>query len=266
VQCGEGCTAREKQERSTGYSQVLYWLTRALSLSIVLIYTLMTALDPFFTTTTYVPKSKRSAFTGFWIFIKAQLGWWFNEGFHKLEVLMDAFETKNYRARRKVKCRAGTTPSHRRTLRLPRAALLLFALTATDLNAQAHEAEAVFDTDSALIRVDNCATACISNDTKDFIGELTPSRRKVKGIVGPAGDGVMTGTIQWHIEDDDGVSHEVNLPGSYYVPWSTSKLLSPQHWAQTAKDNKPMPRGTWCAPPTTTRSYWSGNSDASNEH
>ena len=57
----------------------------------------------------------------------------------------------------------------------------------------------------------------------------------------------MQGTIQWDKEDDDGVTHRILLPNSYYVPGATSKLLSPQQWAQTAKDNRPPPRGTWCA-------------------
>ena len=32
-----------------------------------------------------------------------------------------------------------------------------------------------------------------------------------------------------------------------FVPGASSHILSPQHWLQTAKDNKPNPRGTWCA-------------------
>ena len=78
---------------------------------------------------------------------------------------------------------------------------------------------------------------------------LTPTTRKVKGISGNSSDlgRVMQGTIQWDLEDDDGVTHCILLPNSYYVPGATSKLLSPQHWAQMAKDNRPLPRGTWCA-------------------
>ena len=76
-----------------------------------------------------------------------------------------------------------------------------------------------------------------------------PTTRKVKGISGNSSDlgRVMQGTIQWDLEDDDGVTHHILLPNSYYVPGATSKLLSPQHWAQMAKDNRPIPRGTWCA-------------------
>ena len=43
------------------------------------------------------------------------------------------------------------------------------------------------------------------------------------------------------------MEHQITLPNSYYVPGASSHILSPQHWSQTAKDNKPNPRGTWCA-------------------
>jgi hypothetical protein len=49
------------------------------------------------------------------------------------------------------------------------------------------------------------------------------------------------------IEDDNGVPHEIIAPDSFYVPHCPSRLLSPQHWAQKAKDNYPKRHGTWCA-------------------
>ena len=102
------------------------------------------------------------------------------------------------------------------------------------------------DTDSRPLRVDNCASKSISNCTDDFVGPLVDVNRKIKGIGGLA-DGLKMGTIKWKIEDDDGKVHDILLPGSYYVPSAPSRLLSPQHWAQVAKDRKPKPRGTWCA-------------------
>jgi hypothetical protein len=53
------------------------------------------------------------------------------------------------------------------------------------------------------------------------------------------------GTICWKIQDDQGRTHVLTLPNSYYAPSSPYRLLSPQHWAQTAKDYSPSPRGTW---------------------
>jgi GAG-pre-integrase domain len=37
------------------------------------------------------------------------------------------------------------------------------------------------------------------------------------------------------------------IANAYHVPEAPVRLLSPQHWAQQAKDNSPTPRGTWCA-------------------
>ena len=104
-----------------------------------------------------------------------------------------------------------------------------------------------FDTDSRPIRVDNCATRCISPFIDDFVGPpILAKHQRIKGIIGSTGQ-VMFGTIRWHIEDDDGVVHELLIPNSIYLKQGTSRLLSPQHWAQEAKDDKPIAKGTWCA-------------------
>ncbi|KAI2501363.1 hypothetical protein MHU86_13099 [Fragilaria crotonensis] len=112
---------------------------------------------------------------------------------------------------------------------------------------QAHQDEAAsFDTDSKAIRIDNCASYCISNDKKDFITPLKRVNKKLKGLGGTLTE-IYSGTIKWSIEDDTGVPHDIVIPHGLYVKDSPSKLLSPQHWAQTAQDFKPLPRGTWCA-------------------
>ena len=103
-----------------------------------------------------------------------------------------------------------------------------------------------FDTDSKPLKIDNCATRSISNNIDDFVGTLTPSSAAITGIGGKI-EQVMEGTICWWIEDDEGHPHKILLPGSFYAKSSPSCLLSPQHWAQTAKDNSPYPNGTWCA-------------------
>ena len=112
---------------------------------------------------------------------------------------------------------------------------------------QAHQDEvARFDTDAKAIRVDNCASYCISNDKRDFITPLKKVNKSLKGLGGTLAD-IYSGTIKWSIEDDDGVPHDWVIPDGLYVKESPSKLLSPQHWAQTAQDFKPLPRGTWCS-------------------
>ena len=102
-----------------------------------------------------------------------------------------------------------------------------------------------FDSDSKRILIDNCASYSISHDKEDFVGELKPVKRQIKGIGRTLGD-VQKGTIIWWIEDDYGCPHKIILPGSLYIPTSPSRLLSPQHWAQVAHDEYPIPNGTHC--------------------
>ena len=86
----------------------------------------------------------------------------------------------------------------------------------------------------------------MSNKLSDFITELKPAKKyKVKG----AGDNLQVkgvGTIKWQIADDNGTSHDIYIQNALYVPDLPISLLSPQHWAKQAKDDKPMKDGTWC--------------------
>jgi hypothetical protein len=52
------------------------------------------------------------------------------------------------------------------------------------------------------------------------------------------------GTFKFKIKDDNGMTHEIKIPNSLYVPELKRCLLSPQHWVQEAKDNYPRPKGT----------------------
>jgi hypothetical protein len=62
----------------------------------------------------------------------------------------------------------------------------------------------IFDTNSIPIWVDNCASASISNDLKNFEGPVTPVRGRVKGItVYTKNAGMMRDTIASKIEDDE---------------------------------------------------------------
>ena len=92
-----------------------------------------------------------------------------------------------------------------------------------------------FDTDSALIGVDNRCSACISDKTEDFEGPLRDTNRVVRGIGGIKIGGIKTGTLKWRWLDDDGKEHAFTIPNSYYVPGCGVRLLSPQHWAQKNK-------------------------------
>ena len=103
-----------------------------------------------------------------------------------------------------------------------------------------------FDTSLVLLCINNCAMVCMLPYKLDFITLLVPIQKKVKGVGGTV-KGIMMGTMKLMIEDDKGVPHDIIIPGSFYVPNCPLRLLSPQHWAQKAKDNHPMRHGTWCA-------------------
>jgi hypothetical protein len=103
----------------------------------------------------------------------------------------------------------------------------------------------LWDTDSYPIRVDNCCTRTISFNIKDFDQTtLEPvTNRTVSGFVeGSTTPIEQKGTIKWRILDDLGVNRELTIPNSFYVPGGTSRLLSPQNWAQEAEDD----HGTRC--------------------
>jgi hypothetical protein len=51
---------------------------------------------------------------------------------------------------------------------------------------------------------------------------------------------VKIGTIVWRWNDDQGKHHKFVIPKSFYVPHGNVRLLSPQHWAQTQRDRKPI--------------------------
>ena len=100
-----------------------------------------------------------------------------------------------------------------------------------------------WDSDGQPLMVDNGASASITPHLTDFISPPKPINSKVKGIGGHA-QATYKGTVQWKIQDDQGQSHRFTLPNSYYVATAPSHILYPQHLAQTAKDNYPLPLGT----------------------
>ena len=116
----------------------------------------------------------------------------------------------------------------------------------TDKGPPTKPRQAVMDTDSFDIGVDNRASRCISHRIEDFDGPLRPCRRRVRGWMGSESTDIRIGTVRWTIEDDTGRRHTLRIPNSLYVPEGGVRLLSPQHWAQAARDFKPLPRGTRC--------------------
>ena len=115
------------------------------------------------------------------------------------------------------------------------------------LQASSHPALANnvrFDSDSFAVGVDNHASRCMGNDKRLFENlVLARAAQRVGGISkGLAIEG--KGTLVININDDNGKPHKIRIPNSLYLPGLRMCLLSPQHWAQEAGDNSPLPNGT----------------------
>jgi hypothetical protein len=95
-----------------------------------------------------------------------------------------------------------------------------------------------FDSNSFLIGVDNHASRCMANDTHLFEDlRLNKNNGHVDGIA----DGLAIkgkGTFKFDIIDNDGKKHTIRIKNSFYIPKMRRCLLSPQHWAQEAKDGE----------------------------
>jgi hypothetical protein len=51
---------------------------------------------------------------------------------------------------------------------------------------------------------------------------------------------VKIGTKVWKWNNDQGKHHKFVIPKLFYAPHGKVCLLSPQHWAQTQRDKKPI--------------------------
>jgi len=89
-----------------------------------------------------------------------------------------------------------------------------------------------FDTDSFDILIDNCCSHTLTNDINDYIEPPVKSSVRVRGFNGST-NSTMVGTVKWKIKDDNGKMHNFILPNTYYSSSVETRLLSPQHWAQT---------------------------------
>jgi hypothetical protein len=69
-----------------------------------------------------------------------------------------------------------------------------------------------FDSDTRRVKVNNCASRCLSHDIDDFEGPMHPCDKKLAPITGTDVKGLMLGTIKWTIEDDQGKQHVLCYP------------------------------------------------------
>ncbi|KAL7575399.1 hypothetical protein ACA910_007307 [Epithemia clementina (nom. ined.)] len=102
------------------------------------------------------------------------------------------------------------------------------------------------DADTVELTIDNCCSTSITNSIKDFVSPPKPISGKVRGLSGAPLQATHVGTVQWRLEDDTGQVHNILLRGTYLVPAAPTRLLAPQHWAQTARDHSPLQEGTGC--------------------
>ena len=96
-----------------------------------------------------------------------------------------------------------------------------------------------FDSDSYPVLIDNCCTACITICLSDFCDTPRSMKSSISGIGGPIGI-TLQGTLKWTILDDMGCPHTFRIPNAYYAPNAPHRLFSPQHWSQTAFQNKAL--------------------------
>jgi len=132
-----------------------------------------------------------------------------------------------------------------------RITLAVLAAMAFQVQCTHWETKAAFDLDSFEIGIDNRYSGYISGNPKDFIGQLRDCNRTIKGFMGTKTTNIKIGILVWRWQDDKGRMHKFYIPDSYFVPNCNVRLLSPQHWAKTMKDNKPA-EGTGCT--TTSKS------------
>jgi hypothetical protein len=104
-----------------------------------------------------------------------------------------------------------------------------------------------YDSDSFLIVIDNACSFCITNNKQHFVGSPEAVNIQVRGIGGKQVKATLRGTVRWCIPNDEGEIHEELIPNTYYQEQAVYCLYSPQHVAQVANDNFPLPNGTYCA-------------------
>jgi hypothetical protein len=87
----------------------------------------------------------------------------------------------------------------------------------------------------------------LTNVLSDFVATPKPTNVRIRGIGDAQVAATFIGTVKWGFEDDTGQQHHFVLPNTYYSSAVPGRILSLQHWAQAANDNRPKERGTYSA-------------------
>ena len=102
---------------------------------------------------------------------------------------------------------------------------------------------ATFDSDFFQILVDNEASRCMTNNKKHFIGTPRALSKQVRGL--GKGEIKLEGTVRWNWLEDDGKTHEIDIPNTLFCPALPFCLVSPQHLNREVNDHHPVANGTW---------------------
>ena len=186
----------------------------------------------------YIPKKRRPP-ESWWIKASLQASNRFLTGVEKM--IMNLKTRRRYRPRQPWTCGRRTRQKKQRSVASPP----VINMTSTWSNQwsapRVHARQ--FDSDSYKLMLDDGASACITNCKNDFVEPPKRVDRKVKGIKGHA-DATHRGTLKWYLEDDTGLVHVILIQGAYLIPNATTRILSPQHFAQQANDHYPKEEGT----------------------
>jgi hypothetical protein len=188
----------------------------------------------------YVPKSQSSKLWTLLLPIKA----WTNEMAKAIESSINNW-TSSARARRKIarmhhSARRIDSSRRKGSLGVGMMAFAAVAMEANGVQSNYLTTMVTFDADSVPVGVDNRCTGCISNQIEDFEGPMVESNGATKGFGGSRTACMMIVTLAWRWMDNAGQDHKFLIPKFFCVKGGNVRLLSPQHWAQTQKDTKPI--------------------------
>ena len=120
--------------------------------------------------------------------------------------IADNMPNKTYNRPRMRSKRCGS-PRRRKVMC---SAVMVYAATAKRQNITP------FDTDTAMIGVDNRTSGLFSHVASDFVGDLRECHMTVKGFGGTSTSNVKMGTLKWSWIDDMGKMHTHYISDSYY--------------------------------------------------
>jgi hypothetical protein len=101
-----------------------------------------------------------------------------------------------------------------------------------------------FDIDSYPILVDNGASHSFTNCKADYVAPPKPFHRRIHGL--KTGHASHIGTVGWSWADDDGQIVTEIIPNVLLCKDLPYRMLSPQQWAQSQQDFKPLRNGMRC--------------------